>query len=549
MPGLQRSQLHPASMYAGDTVEYYSRVFVAGDARGHRTAVVLKIAEDVDTEYPISVDTGEAIPRDMMLKLAVDRAGIGSSLPLRREPAPSIRPSSALFKMHSPLQPKSFVVHVRDFRRRLAKNEDGTGANAVTSNSHLSPPSTAADDGSVVIIDSSLDNAEGGNDREGLAVLQVEVSKTPEPDVNLLENGLPSRTPITSAEPHPGSDHAFVTNEEDFQSEGTTSYSVETPVEPPTDKEVLDAEEYILSIPTRLERAKIRHQPRKRAVGWHTPHSRKRRYQVKCAVTRSGTQIHHVRSVKAHKVKELLKHPGVKRRLVELHERRPVYKTHTESRVQLAELPWPAGIRMIVECEANGITFPDLGSFDKCQCKGDCFWDSCANAGAAVYCTPSCCNLGARCSNASINRTTVKLFETGRVGVGVYTTTDLDVGDIVGEYVGKLSEWSALVPGQPDQAMKANSGYTLLYNVKSVKKKYVYVDALTCGSITRFISHACDPNAVFVEMQNRRNAKVIVKMIKNVKAGAEITVNYGNERCFVCACEDCWQGDSATAAT
>ncbi|ETM53887.1 hypothetical protein L914_02676 [Phytophthora nicotianae] len=518
MTGLQASQLHPARMYAGDTVEYYSRVFVAGDARGHRTAVVLKIAEDVDTEYPISVDTGEAIPRDMMLKLAVDRAGIGSSLRTLcgANYAPILIPGTCSAPTRASTFNKAIVSAIQDAFAATAQE---------------------------------LRRTQGGNDREGLAVSQVEVSKTPEPDVNLLENGLPSRTPITSAEPHPGSDHAFVTNEEDFQSEGTTSYSVETPVEPPTDKEVLDAEEYILSVPTRLERAKIRHQPRKRAVGWHTPHSRKRRYQVKCAVTHSGTQIHHARSVKAHKVKELLKNPGVKRRLVELHERRPVYKTHTESRVQLAELPWPAGIRMIVECEANGITFPDLGSFDKCQCKGDCFWDSCANAGAAVYCTPSCCNLGARCSNAPINRTTVKLFETGRVGVGVYTTTDLDVGDIVGEYVGKLSEWSALVPGQPDQAMKANSGYTLLYNVKSVKKKYVYVDALTCGSITRFISHTCDPNAVFVEMQNRRNAKVIVKMIKNVKAGAEITVNYGNERCFVCACEDCWQGDSATAAT
>ncbi|ETM00707.1 hypothetical protein L917_02591 [Phytophthora nicotianae] len=537
MTGLQASQLHPARMYAGDTVEYYSRVFVAGDARGHRTAVVLKIAEDVDTEYPISVDTGEAIPRDMMLKLAVDRAGIGSSLRTLcgANYAPILIPGTCSAPTRASTFNKAIVSAIQDAfaatAQELRRTREGF------------PEEISKKRGR------HRCQRQGGNDREGLAVSQVEVSKTPEPDVNLLENGLPSRTPITSAEPHPGSDHAFVTNEEDFQSEGTTSYSVETPVEPPTDKEVLDAEEYILSVPTRLERAKIRHQPRKRAVGWHTPRSRKRRYQVKCAVTRSGTQILHARSVKAHKVKELLKNPGVKRRLVELHERRPVYKTHTESRVQLAELPWPAGIRMIVECEANGITFPDLGSFDKCQCKGDCFWDSCANAGAAVYCTPSCCNLGARCSNAPINRTTVKLFETGRVGVGVYTTTDLDVGDIVGEYVGKLSEWSALVPGQPDQAMKANSGYTLLYNVKSVKKKYVYVDALTCGSITRFISHACDPNAVFVEMQNRRNAKVIVKMIKNVKAGAEITVNYGNERWFVCACEDCWQGDSATAAT
>ncbi|KAG6950179.1 hypothetical protein JG688_00014276, partial [Phytophthora aleatoria] len=33
--------------------------FVAGDPRGHRTSVVLRIDQDNDAEYPISVDSGE----------------------------------------------------------------------------------------------------------------------------------------------------------------------------------------------------------------------------------------------------------------------------------------------------------------------------------------------------------------------------------------------------------------------------------------------------------------------------------------------------------
>ncbi|KAG3106949.1 hypothetical protein PI124_g10672 [Phytophthora idaei] len=44
-----------------------------------------------------------------------------------------------------------------------------------------------------------------------------------------------------------------------------------------------------------------------------------------------------------------------------------------------------------------------------------------------------------------------------------------------GEYSGELSEWDALIPGQPNQALKQNSGYTLRYNAKSVRKKFVYV--------------------------------------------------------------------------
>ncbi|KAG4234883.1 hypothetical protein PC116_g16964 [Phytophthora cactorum] len=29
-------------------------------------------------------------------------------------------------------------------------------------------------------------------------------------------------------------------------------------------------------------------------------------------------------------------------------------------------------------------------------------------------------------------------------------------------------------------------------------------------------------------------------MIRDVKASAQITVHYGNERWFKCACDDCW---------
>ncbi|OWZ04473.1 Set domain-containing hypothetical protein [Phytophthora megakarya] len=99
-----------------------------------------------------------------------------------------------------------------------------------------------------------------------------------------------------------------------------------------------------------------------------------------------------------------------------------------------------------------------------------------------------------------------------------------------------------MVEGQPAQAIKLNSGYTMLYNAKSVNGNYVYVDALRCGSITRFLSHSCDPNAAFVEQQTRSRVRVLVKMIKSVKAGAQLTVHYGNERWFKCACDTCSRG-------
>ncbi|KAE9066974.1 hypothetical protein PF007_g28246 [Phytophthora fragariae] len=85
----------------------------------------------------------------------------------------------------------------------------------------------------------------------------------------------------------------------------------------------------------------------------------------------------------------------------------------------------------------------------------------------------------------------------------------------------------------------------MLYNAMPSRKKFVYVEALNCGSITRFLSHACEPNAAFVELQNRTSVKVLVKMIDDVKAGAEITVHYGDETWFKCACDNCWEENEA----
>ncbi|OWZ03510.1 hypothetical protein PHMEG_00024751 [Phytophthora megakarya] len=128
---------------------------------------------------------------------------------------------------------------------------------------------------------------------------------------------------------------------------------------------------------------------------------------------------------------------------------------------------------------------------------------------------------------AATAHSTIRLFETARVGLGVFTTSDLDVGDIVAEYTGDLSEFDAIFEGQPDAALKENSGYTLLLNTKSTRKKYVDVDAAKRGSIARYISHPCNPNAVFVEVQYRKTVKVLVRMLEEVKGRAQITVNYG----------------------
>ncbi|KAG6578033.1 uncharacterized protein IUM83_10399 [Phytophthora cinnamomi] len=78
MVGLSASELQAETLFPGDTVEYFSMAFVAGDPRGHRVSKVLRI-DRKDDEFPIRVDTQEMLPLTMMLKRKRDRNDVDIS--------------------------------------------------------------------------------------------------------------------------------------------------------------------------------------------------------------------------------------------------------------------------------------------------------------------------------------------------------------------------------------------------------------------------------------------------------------------------------------
>ncbi|EGZ25591.1 hypothetical protein PHYSODRAFT_555346, partial [Phytophthora sojae] len=78
MVGLSASELQAETLFPGDTVEYFSMAFVAGDPRGHRVAKVLRI-DRKDDEFPIRVDTQEMLPLTIMLKRKRDRNDVDIS--------------------------------------------------------------------------------------------------------------------------------------------------------------------------------------------------------------------------------------------------------------------------------------------------------------------------------------------------------------------------------------------------------------------------------------------------------------------------------------
>ncbi|RLN92621.1 hypothetical protein BBJ28_00015180 [Nothophytophthora sp. Chile5] len=76
MPGLSASELSPAILFPGDTIEYCSRSFVWSRREGHWVTVVTRVDSRPEAELPIAVDTGEIIPKDMMMKRVLDRFDI-----------------------------------------------------------------------------------------------------------------------------------------------------------------------------------------------------------------------------------------------------------------------------------------------------------------------------------------------------------------------------------------------------------------------------------------------------------------------------------------
>lgn len=64
---LSAAELLPASISAGETIEYYSRMYPAGDKRGYRVEVVV-LVDSSQEEFPVRVDTGELLHLDMLLR-------------------------------------------------------------------------------------------------------------------------------------------------------------------------------------------------------------------------------------------------------------------------------------------------------------------------------------------------------------------------------------------------------------------------------------------------------------------------------------------------
>jgi uncharacterized protein len=118
-----------------------------------------------------------------------------------------------------------------------------------------------------------------------------------------------------------------------------------------------------------------------------------------------------------------------------------------------------------------------------------------------------------------------------RTGLGLFATEPIKKRAFIVEYTGRR-----LTTEQAEKLEARNARY--LYEINS---RWT-IDGKSRKNLGRYANHSCRPNA---ESDTIRGKKVIIRAIKNIKPGEEITYSYGSDYFDVylkpvgCKCTKC----------
>jgi SET domain-containing protein len=109
-------------------------------------------------------------------------------------------------------------------------------------------------------------------------------------------------------------------------------------------------------------------------------------------------------------------------------------------------------------------------------------------------------------------------------GNGVFATAAIRKGERIVRYKGKLRSHDEVDEEYGDDD---ENGHTFLFTLND---EYV-IDANVGGNIARWINHSCKPNCESEIEENangkRSKDKVFIHALRDIKAGEELTYNYG----------------------
>lgn len=106
-------------------------------------------------------------------------------------------------------------------------------------------------------------------------------------------------------------------------------------------------------------------------------------------------------------------------------------------------------------------------------------------------------------------------------GYGAFAAEDLPKGTFVGEYTGHVRQ---LFRNHPD-----HNPYCFHYPTKFWSLKYLVVDSLNAGNLTRFINHSNHPNLQPICLVDRNLLHQVFISRCLIRQGEQLTFNYGED--------------------
>lgn len=142
-----------------------------------------------------------------------------------------------------------------------------------------------------------------------------------------------------------------------------------------------------------------------------------------------------------------------------------------------------------------------------------------------------------RCPNNCINRVVqrgrtipLQIFETGKYGFGVRSSTPILRGQFIDIYLGEVLTEPEVSKREAAAEEDTPSYIMSLDAFISDEKAMFYIDGENFGSVTRFVNHSCEPNCKIIPVVLPRGTKhlyyVAFFAVKDIPAGTELTIDY-----------------------
>uniref|UniRef100_A0A7E4VCF3 Histone-lysine N-methyltransferase n=1 Tax=Panagrellus redivivus TaxID=6233 RepID=A0A7E4VCF3_PANRE len=117
-------------------------------------------------------------------------------------------------------------------------------------------------------------------------------------------------------------------------------------------------------------------------------------------------------------------------------------------------------------------------------------------------------------------RAFVSLGRSGIAGFGLYAKRDIDMNQMVIEYVGEVIR-SEICEIREKMYSQKNKGIYMF----RIDSDYV-IDATMSGNLARYINHSCDPNCYTQIVTIDNDKKIVIFAGRPIKAGEELTYDY-----------------------